>query len=143
MSSPGENTQYGIWISDATTGNNVVLGNYIGTSANGLAALPNGLGGLIVTGSSSGNLIGGASLGARNVISGNAGSGIWLTGAGVNQNTVSGNYIGLAATGNAAVPNTSWGVHILSGAQDNLVANNVISGNTQERRSDRECGDVG
>lgn len=123
------NTQYGIWISDATTTGNVVLGNYIGTSADGLAAVPNSLGGLIVTGSSHDNSIGGTSVGARNVISGNTDTGVWLIGAGVNQNTVRGNYIGLAATGNAAVPNTFWGVYIREGAQNNLVADNVISGN--------------
>ncbi|HEY4284495.1 MAG TPA: M12 family metallopeptidase [Chthoniobacterales bacterium] len=126
------NAQYGIWISDATTTGNVVLGNYIGTSANGLAALPNGLGGLIVTGSSTNNLIGGTSVGARNVISGNLATGVWLIGTGVNQNTVRGNYIGLAATGNAAVPNETWGVYIREGAQNNLVADNVISGNGDE-----------
>ena len=87
---------------------------------------------MIVTGSSYGNVIGGASLGARNVISGNAAAGVWLIGAGVNQNTVSGNYIGLAATGSAAVPNTTWGVDVRSGPQNNLIANNVISGNGGE-----------
>ena len=126
------NTQYGIWISDATTTGNVVLGNYIGTTADGLAALPNGLGGLIVTNSSHGNTIGGTSAGARNVISGNLATGVWLIGAGANQNTVRGNYIGLAATGNAAVPNETWGVYIREGAQNNLVADNVISGNGSE-----------
>lgn len=126
------NAQYGIWISDANTTGNVVLGNYIGTSASGLAAVPNGSGGLIVTGSSHDNSIGGTSVGARNVISGNVDTGVWLIGAGVNQNTVRGNYIGLAATGNAAVPNTMWGVDIRNGAQNNLVADNVISGNTDE-----------
>lgn len=126
------NDQYGIWISGATTTGNVVLGNYIGTSANGLAAVPNGFGGLIVTDSSHDNSIGGTSLGARNIISGNVSAGVWLTGAGVNQNTVRSNYIGLAATGSGAVPNTFVGLYIVNGAGNNLVADNVISGNAQE-----------
>jgi hypothetical protein len=126
------NNEYGIWISGANTTGNVVLGNYIGTSASGLAAVPNGIGGLIVTDSSHDNSIGGTSSGARNVISGNVNAGVWLTGAGVNQNTVRGNYIGLAATGAAAVPNTFAGLYILNGAQNNLVADNVISGNASE-----------
>ncbi len=128
------NAQYGIWISGANTTGNVVLGNYIGTNASGLAAVPNGSGGMIVTDSSHDNSIGGTSAGARNVISGNVDAGVWLIGAGVNQNTVSGNYIGLAATGNAAVPNTGLGlgVDIRSGPQNNLIANNVLSGNASE-----------
>src|ERR1700736_6074384 len=136
------NNQYGIWISDANTTGNVVLGNYIGTRADGLAALPNALGGLIVTNSSHDNSIGGASSGARNVISGNVNAGVWLTGAGVNQNTVRGNYIGLSANG-AALPNTVAGLYILQGAQNNLVVNNVISGNTSEGLRISDAGTSG
>src|ERR1700736_5165658 len=85
------NNQYGIWISDANTTGNVIQGNYIGTKSDGLAAVPNAFSGVIVTRSSHDNSIGGASSGARNVISGNVNAGVWLTGAGVNQNTVRGN----------------------------------------------------
>jgi len=123
------NGQYGIWISGATTRANVVSGNYIGTSLNGLAAVPNAFGGVIATDGSYQNVIGGTPPGARNVISGNASTGVWITGAGVDQNTVRGNYIGLTASGTAALPNTSAGLYIISGAENNLVADNVISGN--------------
>jgi parallel beta-helix repeat protein len=126
------NSQYGVWISGPTTTGNIVLGNYIGTTANGLAALPNAFGGIIITDSSHNNVIGGSASGAQNVISGNTNAGVWLTGAGVNANTVSDNYIGLAANGSAAVPNTFAGMYIIQGAQNNLVANNIISGNTNE-----------
>lgn len=64
------NTQYGVWTSGATTMGNVVLGNYIGTSTNGLAAAPNGYGGMIVTDNSHDNTIGGSTASARNIISG-------------------------------------------------------------------------
>jgi len=126
------NGQYGVWISAATTTGNVVSGNYIGTSANGLAAVPNAFGGVIVTDGSRSNLIGGNLPGARNVISGNASTGVWLTGAGVDENTVRGNYIGLAANGTAALPNSFAGLYLVSGAENNLVADNVISGNRFE-----------
>lgn len=126
------NTQYGIWISSATTTGNLVLGNYIGTTANGLAALPNAFGGMIVTDGSHNNTIGGTSAAARNIISGNTSAGIWITGAGVTQNTIRNNYIGLAANGNAAVPNSFGGLYLFNGAQNNLVADNVISGNASE-----------
>jgi astacin (peptidase family M12A) len=125
------NNQYGVWISGPTTTGNVVSGNYIGTRADGLGALPNALGGIIITDGSTNNTIGGTSPGAQNVISGNASAGVWIKGAGVNQNTVRGNYIGLGATG-SAVPNTFAGIRIESGAANNVVANNVISGNTSE-----------
>ncbi len=126
------NGQYGIWISSATSNGNIIAGNYIGTSANGLAAVPNGSGGLIVTDNSKGNTIGGSSPGARNVISGNTSAGVWITGLGVDGNTVRGNYIGLAANGTAALPNSFAGLYILNGAKNNLVADNVISGNSAE-----------
>jgi len=126
------NGEYGIWISGATTTGNIVSGNYIGTSGNGLAAVPNGSGGLIITDNSKQNTIGGTLAGARNVISGNTNAGIWITGLGVDANAVRGNYIGLAASGTAAVPNTFAGLYILNGAKNNLVADNVISGNINE-----------
>ena len=137
------NTQYGIWISDANTTGNVVLGNYIGTSADGLAALPNGLGGLIVTDSSHDNTIGGTSAGARNVISGNRDAGVWLIGAGVNQNTVRGNYIGLDENGSAAVPNTMWGVYIRDRRPEQPRRGQRDFRQHRGGASDRECGDIG
>lgn len=126
------NTEYGIWISGATTTGNVVPGNYIGTNASGLAAVPNGFGGVIVTDGAFLNTIGGSVAGARNLISGNANAGIWITGAGVDQNAVRGNYIGLNATGTSAVPNSFAGLYILDGAENTVVADNVMSGNGSE-----------
>lgn len=118
------NSEYGVWISGTNTTDNVVTGNRIGTSDSGNAALPNNLGGVIVTDGAHGNTIGGG-----NVISGNASAGVWLTGAGVFGNTVSGNLIGTNAAGTAAIPNSSAGVHLVSGASRNVVSGNVISGN--------------
>ncbi|MGH7127998.1 MAG: LamG-like jellyroll fold domain-containing protein, partial [Planctomycetaceae bacterium] len=56
--------------------NNQVLGNFIGTTADGLAALGNTLEGVAITGG--GNVIGGTTGSARNVISGNAIVGIQI-----------------------------------------------------------------
>src|SRR5581483_6643106 len=67
-----------------TTGN-VVEGDYIGTNGAGTAALANGTGIRIETGAS-GNTIGGTSGGARNVIAGNTGFGVLLTGSGTTGN---------------------------------------------------------
>jgi parallel beta-helix repeat protein len=118
------NTEYGVWISGAGTTDNVITGNRIGTTWTGNAALPNNLGGVIVTGTATGNTIGDG-----NVISGNTNAGVWITGSGVFGNTVSGNFIGTNAAGNTAVPNSSTGVYLLSGASRNVVSGNVVSGN--------------
>lgn len=118
------NSEYGVWISGTETSDNMVTGNRIGSNADGTAALANGLGGVIVTDGSHGNVIGGG-----NVISGNANAGIWLTGAGVVNNVVEGNLIGTNAGGNAAIPNSFVGLYVVSGASDNVISGNVIAGN--------------
>lgn len=125
------NTQYGLWIAGPAAGGNQVLGNRIGTSADGTAALPNAFGGVILTDGTSGNVIGGTGA-ARNLISGNTDAGVWITGAGVDDNVVTGNWIGLDAAGTSALPNTFAGIYVINGASDNLIDRNVISGNTNE-----------
>src|SRR5262249_43037459 len=67
---------------------NQVQGNWIGIDATGAHALGNGTG-MIAAGS--GNIIGGTTVGARNIISGNLGEGISLQGS---QIAIEGNYIG-------------------------------------------------
>lgn len=118
------NTEYGVWISGATTTGNTVSGSRIGTTADGSAALANGLGGVIVTGGASFSRIG-----PDNVISGNQNTGVWIAGADVVNNSVTSNLIGTDATGTAAVPNSFAGIHLLAGASDNVVTDNVVSGN--------------
>lgn len=78
------------------------------------------------------NTIGGVTTASRNVISGNTSAGIWITGSGVNQNSVLGNFIGLNAAGTAAVANTFVGMYLIAGASNNSVTGNVLSGNTSE-----------
>ncbi|MEZ4647746.1 MAG: right-handed parallel beta-helix repeat-containing protein [Candidatus Eisenbacteria bacterium] len=67
------NTADAIWINNGS--GNFVIGNYLGTNAEGTAAIPNYKGGVTITGSSD-NTIGGTSTGAGNLISGNGKSGI-------------------------------------------------------------------
>ncbi len=109
----------------------VIVGNYIGTDVNGTAALGNAGYGISIQ--ATGNTVGGTTAAARNVISGN-GFGVNLGAAGTD---LFGNYIGLDATGNAALPNISGGVGIgVSVNADGAVVGgtdpgegNVISGN--------------
>jgi uncharacterized repeat protein (TIGR01451 family) len=117
----------------------LVIGNFIGTNGAGTAALPNTSGGINVT--TSNNIIGGLAAAQRNVISGNGvpGSGTYAYGVGVfgtvTGNQIQGNYIGLDASGTAAISNTGIGVQIGTSASGTLVggtvggATNVISGN--------------
>ena len=125
------NQQDGVLIYGAGASNNLVLGNYIGPDATGTNALPNSYGGVTIEGVP-GNIIGAAN--GRNVISGNAGNGVYVLTAGASNNLVAGNYIGLDATGEAAMPNSLAGVYIqVAGNTIGGVgpgAGNVISGNT-------------
>ncbi len=125
------NTLDGISLS-AGASSNEVLGNLIGTNVSGTGPLPNNGDGVNLA-SAPGNTIGGTATGDRNVISGNAGSGIDLTTA-ANGNLVVGNFIGTDESGESPVGNVD-GISI-SAASGNIVggiapgAANVISGNT-------------
>jgi titin len=122
----------GVVISAGTTATNVVEGNAIGTNAARSVAVANGTG-LLLGGGTTGNTIGGASAGARNLISGNTNDGIDINGA--DQNQVQGNFIGTNAAGTAALANGSRGVAIIGSSSSNTIggltstARNVISGN--------------
>jgi len=116
-------------------GGNLVLGNYIGTTASGKTRAGNGNDGVIVYDSGT-NVIGGATAGAGNVLAGNVGSGIYLYGPGSSGNVVQGNYLGTDATGGLALSNGVDGITI-NGAPSNLIGGtnggegNVILANGQ------------
>lgn len=126
---PGErnlisgNGSNGVNIDGAATMSNIVIGNYIGTDAVGAAAMPNRGSGVFITGRY--NRIGGTGAGERNVISGNRNCGVAFTNSGAD-NLVAGNYIGTTAGGNQLVAGGDCGVAIEKGAQNNVIANNVI-----------------
>ena len=83
---------------------------------------------------SNNNLVGGTAAADRNIISGNAGDGIFISGG--NNNQIEGNYIGTDVTGTASLANADEGIEI-AGGTGNIVggaaagAGNVISGNGQ------------
>ncbi|MDQ1522874.1 MAG: hypothetical protein QOE47_798 [Pyrinomonadaceae bacterium] len=126
----------------ATVGN-LVQGNYIGTNVAGTAALGAQNAGVIVGGVlqrsselviATRNTIGGTTVAARNVISGNMGSGVEVINTGTIENNVQGNYIGCDVSGTAVVRNLNSGVFVTF-ANNNTVggdapgAGNVIVGN--------------
>ena len=120
-------------------GGNVVQGNYIGTDATGMVAIPNGQAMFII--GAPNNTIGGLAVPPGtppgNVIGGNSG-GLEISGATATGNVVQGNLIGTNATGTASLSGTGIGIAIGAngGANNNLIggtqagARNVISGNT-------------
>ena len=118
----------------AAPSGNHVEGCFIGTAPDGVTARGNSTG-VSINGLAPSNIIGGATLAARNLISGNsATSGITITGAGATANQILNNLIGTTRTGNAALPNYI-GVLITTGASSNHIGTNaagtgnVISGN--------------
>jgi len=98
-------------ISIISAGGNQIIGNFLGTNSGGTAPLANGSHGVLVT-SSPNNTIGGTSSSTLNVISGNAGDGVRITGAGATSNDVQGNFIGLDVSGAVALGNTGSGVRV-------------------------------
>ena len=145
-SSPAErnlisgNARNGMTIQDITVGsganNNVVQGNFIGTNATGQSALGNGQQGVQIGPAASGNLVGGTTSDARNVISGNGGFGVALIqGNDIVNNRIQGNFIGTDVSGTFSVGNQGPGGVGLFSTSPNTIggttagAENVVSGN--------------
>jgi hypothetical protein len=117
----------GIHISGSSATSNTVLGNYIGIDTGGGADLGNAFYGVYIGNGAKNNTVGGDTAGERNIISGNDISGVYIGDNGTTDNLVSGNYIGINASGTAGLGNTYYGVYIGNGAQDNIIGGNTIS----------------
>ena len=108
----------------------VVAGNWVGLNALG-QELGNTETGIFVQGTN--NRVGGTDPSARNVISGNTSSGIYISSLG-SDNKIFGNYVGTKANGTEAAPNFT-GVRVIG--DNNQVGGtaagqgNLISGNTR------------
>ncbi len=124
--------QTGLWIGGLSATGNVAQGNFIGLDVSGTLKIPNANNGVLI--GSPGNIIGGTDPAARNVISGNGQSGVYLNDAGASNNWIAGNFIGTTSDGVFGRSNHMDGVTIFRAAH-NLIggsvpgAGNVISGN--------------
>jgi hypothetical protein len=113
----GRNIVSGNTTTGVEAGSGAVRGNYIGTGATGMSPVPNGTG-VIVAGNAT---IGGASVFARNVISGNDTLGVLV----FDPSTIEGNWIGPNAAG-ATLAGQDDGIRIDNG--EPTIADNVIAG---------------
>jgi CSLREA domain-containing protein len=121
--------QHGI-VSQTTNAANylTVECNYVGTDAAGTGAVGNGGPGILLDASPS-NVV------QHNLISGNGGFGVYVSGAGASGNMILGNYLGTDLSGTGAVPNSDGVVitgpnNIVGGT--NAGERNLISGNTSD-----------
>jgi len=129
------NNQHGLRLVDAGTSNNRVQGNYIGLDLTGTFAIGNSGDGirLEAVGAATGNVVGGATLGLGNAISGNGGSGVQVRDS-MTGTLVAGNVIGRDAAGAAAMPNGGSGI-VIANSNNNTIggtaanAPNVIASN--------------
>jgi hypothetical protein len=123
--------------------NGLVLGSD-GNTIHGLQILFFPMHGILVHDGARYNLIGGdrdqgsGPQGQGNLISGNGTNGIVIVGAETMSNTVTGNWIGIDATGAGALPNggPGGGIHVWSPANriggENVGERNVVSGNAED-----------
>ncbi len=115
------NHGFGVYISDASTADNRVEGDLIGTDASGSLGMGNRAAGVILQYGASDNTIGGTGAAARDVISNNGWDGVDIGFAGTTGNVVAGDYIGITADGSGRLPNSYSGVAIYGGAGGNVI----------------------
>ncbi len=123
------NTANGIGLWHTGVSGTTVAGNFVGTNASGTGAVANGNIGVEIN-ETANNIVGGTTPSARNILSGNGGSGVFLTGAAATGNVVGGNYVGTNSSGNSGVGNVKMGIGI--GASPGAVGanSNTIGGTT-------------
>lgn len=129
------NTGYGVVLDGPGTSGNVVFNCVIGLNAALGAAVANGLSGVLLSESASGNTVGGkltgsgATLAPANIIAGNKYHGVEIIDPGTSGNTVCGNAIGLNAALATGLGNKQYGVLLDSEASGNIIGGNAGYGN--------------
>ncbi|MEO8279377.1 MAG: DUF4347 domain-containing protein, partial [Ideonella sp.] len=132
------NTNDGIALDGASAHDNLVLGNFVGINANGVATIVNGAQGVYIGSGAANNTVGGTVAGAANVIGGSAFAGVEINGAGSTGNKVQGNFIGTDVGGTLNLANGNNGVYLVNGASGNLIGGTVAgAGNTVAFNIDR------
>ncbi len=121
-----------------TTGGTAIQANTIGLGSDGDTIVANGRHGVVLYNGANNTQVGGTTVGARNVISGNTEEGVRVDGnsnALTADNIIEGNLIGTDATGSLDRGNGTYGVYVFAGAVGTTIggtaagAGNTISGN--------------
>lgn len=111
--------------------NNVLKGNFVGTTADGNSAIGNGLNGVFIENSSNNSLIGSEfvnnSFAYYNVVSGNGGNGLRVSNS--NNVTVQGDFFGIGANNATVVANGQNGILVDGGSQNVQVGGGIPLGN--------------
>jgi len=110
--------------------NTTLTGNYIGLWGNGRTVEANRGDGVLIEAGADGNHIGVGGVDTfrlSNVISGNRGNGITISGG--NDNVVEANFVGTDPTGTKVRANHGNGIQITAGAADNLIGGIAAAGN--------------
>ena len=119
----------GMAIQGSDTCHNQIIGNYIGTDAEGTGPQGNDVEGVVIEMGARFNLL------HDNVIAGNGTAGIHIRGTGTMSNTVTGNYVGVDTSGAGPLGNGNEGIVLKQGTQGNQIGGalsedrNVISSN--------------
>jgi parallel beta-helix repeat protein len=116
---------HGIKINGAGSGHRI-QGSYFGTDITGTLRRTNTQCGIYIDGPSN-NTIGGTTPNARNIISGNSGSGIRFSGT--DSNVVQGNFIGVDVTGETAIQNDEHGIELHSTSNNSIGGSIAGTGN--------------
>ena len=116
-----------VFLDEDRANNNTIQGNYIGLSADGTAALGTTAFGIEIQ-RATGNVIGGPTPAARNVIV-TSHVGVYLFGSGgvLRDTLIQGNYFGTNAAGTAVLLRGTTGI-VIESASNNTVSGNVIAG---------------
>lgn len=130
----GWNNRNGISIWGEGTDDNRIIGNHIGVDADGKFHFSNQENGIYITNNAKGTIIGGNFKNEGNIISGNAGVGIYLANA--HKTTIRGNIIGLDVTERKGIGNNNGGIFVENGTE------NVIGGELEFYRN-VICGNGG
>ncbi len=127
-----------VWLFGQGAAYNVFTGNFIGTNAEGTygaAALVTAAHGFQIEAGANRNTIGGPALAERNVISGNAQTGVAIWHETGDANVILNNLVGLNPAGTNRLPNRRHAVDLNYGAEANVIGGagagerNVLSGN--------------
>ncbi|MGV8038805.1 MAG: C25 family cysteine peptidase [Thermoanaerobaculaceae bacterium] len=121
------NERYGVSLID--TAFVMVRNNLIGVRRAGDWELHNGSDGVNLSGTTERCYVGGEAAGEGNIIGGNRGAGVRMTGADVSYNKIWGNYIGTNSAGATGLGNSSSGVVITNAHHNEVGGSSAARGN--------------